>query len=120
MSMPQDEDEEFLDDVQLVPQLDRAHLSDVPDERLVETVVFSMIEIVGRDSYDGGTASLSALSEPWRLVHATWRLWGQVFNGGLHQYFYNTEGEEADVALEGLNAIGCKELADVFARAIAI
>jgi hypothetical protein len=106
----------FFDGVTLVKRLNAASLSAIPEDQLEETVVFSMISI-DRAMYDGSALSLTRFARPWRQVVAVWQLWGELVNGGMHQYFYNSEGVDADLARDGLLAMGCDELAGLFADA---
>ena len=109
----------LFDGVTLVTNLDSASLTAVPDDQLEETVVFSMISI-DRATYDGYASSLSSFAEHWKQVVAVWQVWGELGNGGTHQYFYNSKGVDAELARDGLLAMGCDELASMFEEAMKV
>lgn len=44
----------------------------------------------------------------------------QVNNGGFQQYYFNTDGEYADAAIEGLNEMGLPEWAELIAASSAL
>lgn len=47
-------------------------------------------------------------------------LYGEVLNGGFHQYFCNSFGITVDVAIRGLEAIGLREYAELGREAKAV
>jgi hypothetical protein len=87
------------------------------DGDLVECVVFSLLRMVGiaRRSDDGW---LPLVPRPFRAIYAVWSLNGEVNNGGLDQYFWNTDGEQIDAARDGLAIIGAAATSQVFERAV--
>lgn len=61
----------------------------------------------GSDEY---VAFFKSLPPEKRLIWATWRLQGEVDNGGFGQYFANIEDEcYIDEALDGLTTLGASE-----------
>jgi hypothetical protein len=44
----------------------------------------------------------------------------EVMNGGFHQYFFNSAGDMAPLAIEGLKAVGACESLRILERALAI
>jgi len=109
----------FFDGVTLVENLTSTSLTAIEDDQLEETVVFSMIRI-DRATYDGTASSLKSFSQPWKQIVAVWQLWGEIANGGVHQYFYNSEGVDAELARDGLLAMKCDELAGLFDDAMKV
>lgn len=55
-----------------------------------------------------------------REIDAIQILEGQVSNGGLHQYFFNSTGDQARDALKGLERVGAVKMADLLRRAMAV
>lgn len=52
---------------------------------------------------------IAAWSQAERLYYAVRCLNGEVFNGGFHQYFFNSSGNDYQSALEGLLAMGATQ-----------
>lgn len=48
-----------------------------------------------------------------KYVHAVWLLDAEVKNGGFHQYFVNSSGDDWKTALAGLKALGLKRKAKI-------
>jgi hypothetical protein len=59
-----------------------------------------------------------ALTDPERYYWAIWWLESEANNGTFDQYFSNSSGELALEALQGLKAVGAKQMADIFQLAI--
>jgi hypothetical protein len=59
-----------------------------------------------------------ALTDPERYYWAIWWLEGEVNNGTFEQYFHNSSGELAHEALQGLKAVGARQMAAIFQTAI--
>jgi HEAT repeat protein len=68
--------------------------------------------------YDRG--GLDALTDPQRLFFTVSVFRKEVSNGGLAQYFVNSWGNDARVALAGLEAIGATQAASVLRQAMAL
>jgi Domain of unknown function (DUF4375) len=65
----------------------------------------------------GRREALQRLVPGLRMTWSTWWLEAETSNGGLDQYFLNTHGEFADVAIEGLKMIGADSTAEVTRQA---
>jgi uncharacterized protein DUF4375 len=64
-------------------------------------------------------AFFKSLPPQKRLIWATWRLQGEVDNGGFGQYFTNIEDDcYIDEALDGLTTLGASELRDMLEQVI--
>lgn len=50
---------------------------------------------------------------------ALYGLVGELMNGGFHQYFYNSSGDLAPLAIEELKAVGATESLRILERAMA-
>jgi hypothetical protein len=62
---------------------------------------------------------VAALSPAVRAVYATTLLDNEILNGGFNQFFWNSTGQFALLALEGLQLIGASEHAAITRAAIA-
>ena len=65
-------------------------------------------------------AALARLTPGQRAVWAVEQLQLEMGNGGIEQYFYNSAGDTAPEALEGLRAIDAPKFARQLERAIAL
>ena len=61
-----------------------------------------------------------ALNEKEQAIYTIWWLETEVNNGGFHQYFWNSAGDHADVALKSLRSIGAKKTAELLEKSIKI
>jgi len=62
----------------------------------------------------------NSLTETERQLCAAHGLEGEVMNGGFDQYFFNSTGNEAEIALAGLKAMGATAAAALLERAMAV
>lgn len=60
-----------------------------------------------------------SLTPPQRVYSAVVNADGEINNGGLSQYFFNSSGERWREALNGFTAIGCKGRAEILREAVA-
>ncbi len=61
-----------------------------------------------------------ALTDAEQYYFAIWWLEGETNNGAFDQYFYNSSGELAHEALQGLKQVGAYRMADIFQAAISL
>ena len=53
-------------------------------------------------------------------VYALVRQWeDEVNNGGFHQFFYNSSGDDTAETIQALDIIGADKMADILIRAVA-
>lgn len=83
---------------------------DDPSGAIVEEVVDLLGARPERDS-------LGRLPKGVGWVFATVELESEVFNGGFHQYFWNTGGSLIDLAIAGYDALGSPKRAAIARRA---
>jgi hypothetical protein len=62
----------------------------------------------------------SSLTEAEKRLCAVYELEGQVGNGGFDQYFFNSSGGNAEMALVGLKDMGAADAAAILERAMAV
>ena len=60
------------------------------------------------------------LSKLEQYVFAIWQLDAEVCNGGFHQYMVNSFSDHALVALEGLEEMGARDIAEVCKKFFAL
>jgi hypothetical protein len=59
----------------------------------------------------------ASLSRAERQYFAVGLLEGEVYNGGFHQYFFNSSGDSYLYAIEGLEAIGALQALQLLRKA---
>jgi len=64
-------------------------------------------------------ATVLSLPQHWRAIYTVWLLDGEVKNGGLHRFFWNTDGKFNDATLADLKFIGAVAHEQLFAKALA-
>lgn len=65
-------------------------------------------------------SELPELAPEVRAFHAAFELLGEVRNGGYHQYFTNSSGERAAVALDALRTLGALEARRTLEEALSL
>lgn len=75
------------------------------------------------DSFDAvsekfDSAGFEALSDKEKAIYTIWWLEAEVNNGGFHQYFWNSAGDYAEIALVSLKNIGATKTASLLEKAI--
>ncbi len=84
----------------------------------IEHLVFSVLVDMALEDYDREMAVVNSWTPGKQMLYSTWILEGEVNNGGFHQYFWNTEGKHAQMALAGYRMVGAKAYANITERAI--
>lgn len=100
-------------------RFDRAILASIPDSDLELAIQDYVIALIG-DDFSTEESVLRALSPGFRAIYTTLHVEAEVCNGGFSQYFSNSEGKLADLAVEGFRHIGAPEYADLMSRAIGV
>ena len=63
---------------------------------------------------------INGLSDQEKMIYTIWWLEAEVNNGGFHQYFWNSAGDQTEIALESLTRIGAAITATLLKQAIEI
>jgi hypothetical protein len=100
------------------PALTIAQLEQTSDDQLEYFIFGAQLDAM-KDHYDWAYEIVSEWTPGMQMLYTTWLLEGEVNNGGFNQYFWNTEGKTADMALAGYRLVGAEAYADVVRRAIA-
>jgi hypothetical protein len=93
-------------------------LQALDDAQLAAAVYEHVLHHVLHD-LDNELELVTALSPAVRAVYVTTLLDNEVFNGGFNQFFWNSTGQFALLALEGLDLFGASEHAAITRTAIA-
>jgi hypothetical protein len=65
-------------------------------------------------------ADYHELSAPERVFRAIWELEGEVNNGGIDQYFFNSSGSLVPDVVDALKTIGAYRMAGILEEAIGL
>jgi hypothetical protein len=94
-------------------------LDALPDDELGAVIDRKVWAAIGEEPADWDRR-LRQLSPGKRMFCTTQLAEGEIDNGGFHQYFYNSSGEFAPDAVDGLLLIGAAEHAELLQRAMAV
>ena len=100
-------------------ELTPAILAGVPDDLLEQTVLDFVHNFRARP-HEGLIALLRRLPPGFATVYTTWWLDAEIANGGLHQYFWNTEGAYVELVREGLQRLGAADHLGAFEEAVLV
>lgn len=64
------------------------------------------------------SVGFTGLDKKEKAIYTIWWLETEVNNGGFQQYFWNSTGDHADIALQSLKDIGASKTASIVERAI--
>ncbi|HXG65616.1 MAG TPA: DUF4375 domain-containing protein [Blastocatellia bacterium] len=101
------------------PVLNEQILADIEDDELEQAIIDYVLDKI-EGHYDKEYEIVTSLSEGFQAVYCTFFLEAEVDNGGFNQYFWNSSGEFATEALDGLRLIGANEHAALMEAAIKI
>jgi hypothetical protein len=90
-----------------------------PDDELEQLIVDEIERRVG-DDYDHSHEIVLSMPRGFRFIYAVWLLDAEVNNGGFNQFFWNSSGQFAPEALEGLREIGATKHEELLKKAIQI
>lgn len=96
----------------------RADVAAVTPEKLVEVVIDATSQAWPGSSVRGNKRFLRQLTPGQRAFLLTNYLVGEIYNGGIHQYFWNSTGNDAAEALAGLKLLGATDHAAILRRAM--
>ena len=94
-------------------------LNDVNDDDLEQTVIDNIMEKFDKN-FTNEYEVVSELSNGRKWIYTSWCLEAEVNNGGFIQYFFNSSGEFAYLALEGLEQLETFEHANLLRRALVL
>lgn len=99
--------------------LTEAELAAVPDEELVQKVIYAVLSFVGSPAPDEDDHELVRQApKSAQFLWAMHLLESEVNNGGFEQYFWNSSSTLAGVAVEAYRAIGADKYVDLVQRAL--
>jgi hypothetical protein len=100
-------------------QITPALLAEEPDRSLEWAIMQHIAWTINQD-YERQREIVSGLSPGLRMVYATHWVETEVNNGGFNQYFFNSTGRLADIALVGFSELGAAEHERLMREALAV
>lgn len=89
------------------------------DEEIEEMIVDHVYWAIG-NNYKSHKKIVEQLPIPVQFVYSTWWVEAEVYNGGFNQYFINSAGDLAEIALSGYGEMNLNEYKDLLEKAKAI
>lgn len=99
-------------------EFDPEILASIPDEKLEQAILDYVIDKSKNPRTE--LADISRLSAGFQIVYSTMMLEAEVDNGGFNQYFFNSSGKFADIALRSLKELNAVEYIDILQNAMAV
>jgi Domain of unknown function (DUF4375) len=96
---------------------DLSTLESIPDDKVEQAIIDYVLLQIANDFSDE-LEILNELSAGFRSIYTTWCVEGEVNNGGFNQYFWNSEGRTALLAVDAFKRVGAPEYAELLERAI--
>lgn len=93
-------------------------LDSISDNNLVQTVFDNIYQIIEADT--SGVSEfekVSKLSNGQKAVFTSWVVEAEVNNGGFNQFYFNSSGEYANLAVLGFETIGAYKYAELMKNA---
>jgi hypothetical protein len=103
---------------QIYKHLSPEILASIPDDKLEQAVVDYVTTKLSEPR--NTLADVSILPTGFQIVYSTWVLEGEVNNGGFNQFFVNSSGQFADMALLSLKKLGALQHYVLLEKAIVI
>lgn len=89
------------------------------DELEYEIYIYILNKLIG-DNYDKEYDIITSLPNGLKYLFASTQLANEVYNGGFNQYFYNTNGEFIDEAIEAFYYFRLPKIAQIAIKAVEI
>lgn len=86
------------------------------DENLEQLISDNIFEWVSED-YDNELLRVKSLTKGQQMLWSTWKLEGEVNNGGFNQFYYNSDEEFGEMAEVGFKTIGLEKYAELTHKA---
>ena len=97
-------------------ELTKSILEGLPDDQLEQTVYDNIAEIIGED-YENELFNAKKLTKGQKAIFSTWAVEAEVNNGGFNQFYFNSSGQYADMAVDGFETVGATKHAELMREA---
>ena len=91
-------------------------IDNTKDDELLQLIFENLASKFPTD-YTKEFETVQTLSKPQQAIHIIWGFEAEVNNGGFNQYYYNSDGQFADLLSKALRFIGANQFADLSERA---
>jgi hypothetical protein len=103
-------------DIQNHTKLTKEFLDTIPDELLNQIIFNDIIYTLGND-YQKEFENFKKLSKGQQTIYSTSNVEFEVYNGGFNQYYINSSGQYAEVAVIGFETLGAIKFAELMKKA---
>ncbi|MFD2245355.1 DMP19 family protein [Pontibacter ruber] len=91
-------------------------LKDIPNDQLEQTIYDNIYEIIGYD-YENEFQNVQKLTKGQQAFVSTWLVEVEVNNGGFNQFYFNSSGQYAYMAVDGFETVGALKFAELMKEA---
>ncbi len=91
-------------------------IESIPDDKL-EQAIMDNIDTNFKKGEPYTLDKISKLTKGRQAVFSTWWLEAEVNNGGFNQFYFNSSGQFAEMAVSGLKAIGAEKFSKLTSKA---
>jgi hypothetical protein len=91
-------------------------IDSIDDNDLEQAVIDNIYEQVGSD-YEKDFENAQKLTKGQQAMFSVWWVEAEVNNGGFNQFYFNSSGQYAQMAVEGFELFGATNFADLMRRA---
>ncbi|PVY39630.1 DMP19 family protein [Pontibacter virosus] len=91
-------------------------LKSIPDHELEQTVYDNIYAIIGED-YENELDNVRKLTKGQQAIFSTWMVEAEVNNGGFNQFYFNSSGQYANMAVDGFETVGAVKFAELMKEA---
>ena len=86
------------------------------DNDIEQIVMDNIFELIG-DNYEKEFQNFRKLTKGQQAMFSVWWVEAEVNNGGFNQFYFNSSGQYAKMAVEGFELFGATKFADLMRRA---
>lgn len=87
-----------------------------PDSE-VEQIVYDNILAKVDPNWEQEFEIISGLSDGRKMIYSTWLVEAEVYNGGFNQYYFNSSGVFANMAVWAFSTLGATKLSELVKQA---
>jgi Sec-independent protein translocase protein TatA len=91
-------------------------IDSIDDNDLEQVVIDNIYEQVGSD-YEKEFENAKKLTKAQQAMFSVWWVEAEVNNGGFNQFYFNSSGQYAQMAVEGFELFGASKFADLMRQA---
>ena len=97
-------------------ELSTGIIDSIPDNNLEQAVIDNIYEQIG-DDYKKELENVKKLTKGQQAMFSVWWVEAEVNNGGFNQFYFNSSGQYAEMAVDGFELFRATKHADLMRRA---